>query len=100
MEAAIQQWAMTFPNPTLDWDDLPTLREHTSLPILLKGVLHPDDARKAVDWVWTASSCPTTAGARSTARSRPSANCRRCSTRWATRCRCWWTAACAPARTC
>ena len=49
MQAAIQQWAMTFPNPTLDWDDLPTLREHTSLPILLKGVLHPDDARKAVD---------------------------------------------------
>jgi len=49
MQGAIQQWAMTFPNPTLDWDDLPTLREHTSLPILVKGVLHPDDARKAVE---------------------------------------------------
>lgn len=48
-QGAIQQWAMTFPNPTLDWDDLPTLREHTSLPILVKGVLHPDDARRAVD---------------------------------------------------
>ncbi len=49
MQGAIQQWAMTFPNPTLDWDDLPTLREHTSLPILVKGILHPDDARRSVD---------------------------------------------------
>ncbi len=49
MQGAIQQWALTFPNPTLDWDDLPTLREHTSLPILVKGVLHPDDARRTVD---------------------------------------------------
>ncbi len=49
MQAAIQQWAMVFPNPTLDWDDLPTLREHTDLPIFVKGVLHPDDARRAVD---------------------------------------------------
>ena len=49
MQAAIGQWAMVFPNPTLDWDDLPTLREHTSLPIFVKGVLHPDDARRAVD---------------------------------------------------
>ena len=45
--AAIQQWAMVFPNPTLDWDDLPRLREHTSLPIIVKGVLHADDARRA-----------------------------------------------------
>ena len=49
MQGAIQQWISVFPNPTLDWDDLPWLREHTSLPILVKGVLHPDDARKAVD---------------------------------------------------
>ena len=47
--AAIQQWAMVFPNPTLDWDDLPRLREHTSLPIIVKGVLHADDARRAAD---------------------------------------------------
>lgn len=49
MLPAIQQWAMTFPNPTLKWDDLPWLRDHTSLPILVKGVLHPDDARRAVE---------------------------------------------------
>lgn len=49
MQAAIGQWATVFPNPTLSWDDLPTLREHTDLPIFVKGVLHPDDARRAVD---------------------------------------------------
>lgn len=47
--AAVQQWAMVFPNPALSWEDLPRLREHTSLPIVVKGVLHPDDARRAVD---------------------------------------------------
>ena len=31
------------------WDDLPFLRERTKLPILLKGILHPDDARRALD---------------------------------------------------
>jgi 4-hydroxymandelate oxidase len=30
------------------WDDLAWLQEQTSLPIWLKGVLHPDDARAAV----------------------------------------------------
>ena len=35
-------------NPALNWDDLPQLREMTSLPILVKGIQHPDDAREAV----------------------------------------------------
>jgi 4-hydroxymandelate oxidase len=30
------------------WDDVRWLREHSRLPLLLKGVLHPDDARQAV----------------------------------------------------
>ncbi len=47
--AIVQQWAAVFPNPALSWDDLPRLREHTSLPIVVKGVLRPDDARRAVD---------------------------------------------------
>jgi isopentenyl diphosphate isomerase/L-lactate dehydrogenase-like FMN-dependent dehydrogenase len=38
-----------FSNPGLTWDDLSFLQDHTDLPILLKGVLHPDDARRAVD---------------------------------------------------
>jgi isopentenyl diphosphate isomerase/L-lactate dehydrogenase-like FMN-dependent dehydrogenase len=36
-------------NPALTWDDLAWLRKQTRLPILLKGLLHPDDARRAVD---------------------------------------------------
>lgn len=30
------------------WDDIAWLRAHTRLPLLLKGVLHPDDARLAL----------------------------------------------------
>ncbi|WP_255807704.1 alpha-hydroxy-acid oxidizing protein [Deinococcus sp. KNUC1210] len=33
--------------PDLTWDDLSRLREWTRLPIVLKGILHPDDAREA-----------------------------------------------------
>ena len=32
----------------MTWDDLAWLREQTTLPIVLKGVLHPDDAREAL----------------------------------------------------
>jgi L-lactate dehydrogenase (cytochrome) len=38
-----------FNNPALTWDDLAWLRSQTSLPIVVKGVQHPDDARRAVD---------------------------------------------------
>jgi lactate 2-monooxygenase len=34
-------------NPSLNWGDLAALREMTSLPILLKGIQHVDDAREA-----------------------------------------------------
>lgn len=34
--------------PGLSWDDLRRLRDQHHLPVLLKGVLHPDDARTAV----------------------------------------------------
>jgi L-lactate dehydrogenase (cytochrome) len=34
-------------NPSLSWDDLGQLREMTSLPIVIKGIQHPDDAREA-----------------------------------------------------
>ncbi len=49
MQAAIGHFAMNFVNPTLTWDDLAFLREHTSLPIVLKGILHADDARQAAE---------------------------------------------------
>jgi lactate 2-monooxygenase len=47
--AAVQQFVQIYSRPSLTWADLPYLRERTSVPILLKGVLHPDDARRAVD---------------------------------------------------
>ncbi|GHF78433.1 4-hydroxymandelate oxidase [Amycolatopsis bartoniae] len=36
-------------SPVLSWDDLERLRASTSLPLVLKGVLHPEDARLAVE---------------------------------------------------
>jgi lactate 2-monooxygenase len=47
--AAVQQFIATYSRPSLTWADLPFLRERTKLPILLKGILHPDDARRALD---------------------------------------------------
>ncbi|MCR8847571.1 lactate 2-monooxygenase [Rossellomorea sp. SC111] len=47
--AAAILWSQVFGNASLTWDDLDFLREHTRLPILLKGILHPDDAKLAVD---------------------------------------------------
>ncbi len=49
MQAAIGQWAWQFANPSVTWEDLAFLRECTELPIVLKGILHPDDARLAVE---------------------------------------------------
>jgi len=46
---AVTHWGNAFRNPTFSWADLKWLRQQTRLPILLKGILHPDDARKAVD---------------------------------------------------
>lgn len=47
--AAVQTFLDTFSNPALTWDHIATLRERTRLPVVLKGVLHPDDARRAFD---------------------------------------------------
>ncbi len=47
--AATLHWAMSFGNPTLSWDDLAWLRGLTDLPLLLKGICHPDDVRRAKD---------------------------------------------------
>jgi lactate 2-monooxygenase len=47
--AAAAVWASIFGNPGLNWDDLTRLRSLTRLPLLLKGICHPDDARRAVD---------------------------------------------------
>lgn len=49
LAAAIRRWATIFGNAALTWGDLPFLRKHTKLPILLKGILRADDAALALD---------------------------------------------------
>lgn len=46
---AVERFMATYSRPDLQWSDLPRLRAMTRLPILLKGVLHADDARRAAD---------------------------------------------------
>jgi lactate 2-monooxygenase len=46
LAAAVAMLA-TFPNLDLTWDDLAWLREHTELPVLVKGVLTAEDAVRA-----------------------------------------------------
>ncbi len=47
--ASVETFLEVFANPALTWDRLAFLREHTTLPIVLKGILHPDDAARAID---------------------------------------------------
>ncbi|MGI5134285.1 alpha-hydroxy-acid oxidizing protein [Streptomyces sp. CA-106110] len=46
--AAVAEWVKVFGNP-LTWDDLSWLRSITDLPLILKGICHPDDVRRAKD---------------------------------------------------
>jgi lactate 2-monooxygenase len=48
MPAAVMRWAQIYSDPSAVWSRLQELKEMTSLPIVLKGILHPDDARAAV----------------------------------------------------
>ena len=47
--AAVETFLDIYSNPGLSWNHIATLRDRTSLPVVLKGILHPDDARRAVD---------------------------------------------------
>jgi lactate 2-monooxygenase len=47
--AAALEWIKVWGN-SLRWEDLDWLRSLTSLPILLKGIQHPDDVRRARDY--------------------------------------------------
>ncbi|MDP2131633.1 MAG: alpha-hydroxy-acid oxidizing protein [Erythrobacter sp.] len=48
LSAAIFTWAATF-GQVLTWDDMAWFKSVTKLPIVLKGICHPDDVRRAVD---------------------------------------------------
>lgn len=47
--AAVETFLEVFSRSTLTWKDLAFLRQRTRLPILLKGIQHPDDATHALD---------------------------------------------------
>lgn len=49
MQMAVLTWAGLYGNPELTFSDLARLRDWTSVPILVKGICHPDDARAALD---------------------------------------------------
>lgn len=46
---AIMHFANLFASPALTWNDLSVIRSATKLPVILKGIQHPDDAKKAID---------------------------------------------------
>src|SRR5262245_20207118 len=47
--AAVRKVMEVYSRPSLTWDDFAWLREQTRLPIVVKGILHPDDARLALE---------------------------------------------------
>jgi len=48
LRAAALQWVLAFGDTKLSWDDLPWLRSLTKLPLILKGIGHPEDVRRAL----------------------------------------------------
>ena len=49
IRTAALHWAAGFSDPSLSWEDIDWLRSLTKLPLLLKGICHPEDARRAID---------------------------------------------------
>ncbi len=47
---AVRTFIRTYSRPSLTWEDLSFLRDLTDLPVLLKGILHPEDARKVIEY--------------------------------------------------
>ena len=48
-ESGLAAYFASLIDPTLSWDDIAWLRGLTRLPILLKGIVRPDDAARAVE---------------------------------------------------
>jgi lactate 2-monooxygenase len=49
LQAAVLRWLPMFTGADHTWDNLGFIRDHWDGPIVLKGIQHPDDARRAVD---------------------------------------------------
>jgi lactate 2-monooxygenase len=46
-QSAVLQFVAQFSNPAATWEGIDRLRALTDLPLILKGINHPDDARQA-----------------------------------------------------
>jgi lactate 2-monooxygenase len=60
MQKAVRRFVATYSFPELSWEDVERVREATRLPLLLKGLLHPEDAVRRWTWGRTGSTSPTT----------------------------------------
>jgi isopentenyl diphosphate isomerase/L-lactate dehydrogenase-like FMN-dependent dehydrogenase len=47
---AVRTFLDVFARASLRWEDLAVVRDATPLPVLLKGILHPEDAVRALDY--------------------------------------------------
>ncbi|MGH2856407.1 MAG: alpha-hydroxy-acid oxidizing protein [Solirubrobacteraceae bacterium] len=45
--AAVAEFSALFTNPGMTWGDIELVRSWTALPLAVKGIVHPDDAREA-----------------------------------------------------
>jgi len=92
--AAVQTFTEIYSRPSLRWEDLVRIRDLTRLRPCFSREFSTQMTREG-PWrlVSTASSCPTTEGDNSTARSRRSRHCLQSSRRWLGECRYCWTAA-------
>jgi lactate 2-monooxygenase len=48
-QAAVMRWISVFSDPGQTWQDLRRFCERSPLPVLVKGIQHPDDARLAIE---------------------------------------------------
>ena len=49
LQAAVLRWMSMFAHASTTWESLEFLRSATELPVVLKGIVHPQDARRAVE---------------------------------------------------
>ena len=50
--AAAQLFSRLYSDPTIDWERVRKIREWTKLPVVLKGIQHPQDAARAAEEGW------------------------------------------------
>ena len=97
---ATSHWIREHQPTSMTWDTVAKIRQRWHKPFILKGILSPEDVRRASTAGSTASCSATMADASSTGRSRRSISCRGRATSSATASPCTWQAAFAAGPTC